>query len=98
MVTIAVYSVYLIIQLLFQYRQPKLICLCVVFVLSGKVLTSIEDSHVFKMLQEDQERPHQPRQSGSFKALQDYVESDGKILEHLSCCQLNSTTYIPGMV
>ncbi|XP_035387976.1 PDZ and LIM domain protein 3b isoform X3 [Electrophorus electricus] len=44
---------------------------------SGKVLTSIEDSHVYQMLQEDHERPHAPRQSGSFKALQDYVESDG---------------------
>ncbi|XP_035387975.1 PDZ and LIM domain protein 3b isoform X2 [Electrophorus electricus] len=43
----------------------------------GKVLTSIEDSHVYQMLQEDHERPHAPRQSGSFKALQDYVESDG---------------------
>ncbi|XP_051774437.1 PDZ and LIM domain protein 3b isoform X3 [Ctenopharyngodon idella] len=42
-----------------------------------KPLTSIEDSHVYRMLQEDHEQPHEPRQSGSFKALQDYVESDG---------------------
>ncbi|TRY57721.1 hypothetical protein DNTS_024439, partial [Danionella cerebrum] len=42
-----------------------------------KPLTSIEESHVFRMLQEDQEQPHEPRQSGSFKALQDYVESNG---------------------
>ncbi|XP_059378297.1 PDZ and LIM domain protein 3-like [Carassius carassius] len=42
-----------------------------------KSLKSIEDSHVFRMLQENQEQPHEPRQSGSFKALQDYVESDG---------------------
>ncbi|XP_067313839.1 PDZ and LIM domain protein 3b isoform X2 [Pseudorasbora parva] len=44
---------------------------------SPKPLTSIEDSHVYRMLQEDHEQPHEPRQSGSFKALQDYVESDG---------------------
>lgn len=30
------------------------------------------------MLQEDHALPHEPRQSGSFKALQDYVESDGE--------------------
>ncbi|XP_048032827.1 PDZ and LIM domain protein 3b isoform X3 [Megalobrama amblycephala] len=42
-----------------------------------KPLTSIEESHVYRMLQEDHEQPHEPRQSGSFKALQDYVESDG---------------------
>ncbi|XP_062856492.1 PDZ and LIM domain protein 3b isoform X3 [Trichomycterus rosablanca] len=44
---------------------------------SGQPLTSIEDSHVYRMLQDDQEAPHEPRQSGSFRALQDYVESDG---------------------
>ncbi|XP_077092172.1 PDZ and LIM domain protein 3b isoform X3 [Siphateles boraxobius] len=42
-----------------------------------KPLTSIEESHVYRMLQEDHVVPHEPRQSGSFKALQDYVESDG---------------------
>lgn len=42
-----------------------------------KPLTSIEESHVYRMLQEDHALPHEPRQSGSFKALQDYVESDG---------------------
>ncbi|XP_060741003.1 PDZ and LIM domain protein 3b isoform X3 [Tachysurus vachellii] len=44
---------------------------------SGKPLTSIEDSDVYRMLQEDHETPHEPRQSGSFKALQGYIESDG---------------------
>ncbi|XP_005157291.2 PDZ and LIM domain protein 3b isoform X1 [Danio rerio] len=44
---------------------------------SSKPLTSIEDSHVYRMLQDANEQPHEPRQSGSFKALQDYVESDG---------------------
>ncbi|XP_036424542.1 PDZ and LIM domain protein 3b isoform X3 [Colossoma macropomum] len=44
----------------------------------GKVLNTIEDSHVYRMLQEDHDRPHEPRQSGSFKALQDYIDSDGK--------------------
>ncbi|KAL7885800.1 hypothetical protein AOLI_G00060950 [Acnodon oligacanthus] len=45
---------------------------------SGKVLNTIEESHVYRMLQEDHDRPHEPRQSGSFKALQDYIDSDGK--------------------
>ncbi|KAL4640546.1 PDZ and LIM domain protein 3 isoform X1 [Arapaima gigas] len=40
-------------------------------------LSSIEDSHVYRMLQEEQEEPHMPRQSGSFKALQQFVDSDG---------------------
>ncbi|XP_035280286.1 PDZ and LIM domain protein 3b isoform X3 [Anguilla rostrata] len=40
-------------------------------------LASIEESHVYKMLQDNPEAPHEPRQSGSFKALQEYVESDG---------------------
>ncbi|XP_051514775.1 PDZ and LIM domain protein 3-like isoform X1 [Myxocyprinus asiaticus] len=44
---------------------------------SHKTLTSIEDSHVYRMLQEDHKQPHEPRQSGSFKALQGFVESDG---------------------
>ncbi|KAI5105205.1 PDZ and LIM domain protein 3, partial [Silurus meridionalis] len=48
-----------------------------VCVLSGKTLTSIEDSDVYRMLQEDNDAPHEPRQSGSFRALQDYIESDG---------------------
>lgn len=42
------------------------------------MLSSIEDSHVYRMLQDDQEPAHQPRQSGSFRALQDYIESDGE--------------------
>ncbi|XP_036373001.1 PDZ and LIM domain protein 3-like [Megalops cyprinoides] len=40
-------------------------------------LSSIEESHVYRMLQEKEEAPHEPRQSGSFKALQDFVDSDG---------------------
>lgn len=31
------------------------------------------------MLQKDQEEVHAPRQSGSFKALQDFIDSDGEI-------------------
>lgn len=42
------------------------------------MLSSIEDSHVYRMLQDNQDLPHEPRQSGSFRALQDYIESDGK--------------------
>ncbi|KAG8014662.1 PDZ and LIM domain protein 3 [Nibea albiflora] len=44
---------------------------------SPRTLTSIEDSDVYQMLQKDQEEPHEPRQSGSFKALQDFIDSDG---------------------
>ncbi|XP_033941248.1 PDZ and LIM domain protein 3b [Pseudochaenichthys georgianus] len=44
---------------------------------SPRTLTSIEDSDVYQMLQKDQEEPQEPRQSGSFKALQDFVDSDG---------------------
>ncbi|KAG9335990.1 hypothetical protein JZ751_003389, partial [Albula glossodonta] len=42
----------------------------------GKRLASIEESHVYRMLQEREEEPHEPRQSGSFKALQDFVDRD----------------------
>ncbi|KAM6972108.1 PDZ and LIM domain protein 3-like [Aplochiton taeniatus] len=42
-----------------------------------KTLTSIEESDVYQMLQRNQEEPQEPRQSGSFKALQDFVDSDG---------------------
>nr|XP_046180274.1 PDZ and LIM domain protein 3-like isoform X1 [Oncorhynchus gorbuscha] len=45
--------------------------------LSGKTLSSIKESHVYRMLQDDQDRPREPRQSGSFKALQEHVETDG---------------------
>ncbi|KAI1887583.1 hypothetical protein AGOR_G00191800 [Albula goreensis] len=41
-----------------------------------KRLASIEESHVYRMLQEREEEPHEPRQSGSFKALQDFVDRD----------------------
>ncbi|CAN9510227.1 unnamed protein product [Ophioblennius macclurei] len=44
---------------------------------SPRPLTSIEDSDVYRMLQQDQDDPLEPRQSGSFKALQDFIDSDG---------------------
>ncbi len=47
---------------------------------SPRTLTSIEDSDVYQMLQKDQEEPQEPRQSGSFKALQDFIDSDGELL------------------
>lgn len=31
------------------------------------------------MLQRDQEEPQAPRQSGSFKALQEFIDSDGEL-------------------
>ncbi|XP_066574315.1 PDZ and LIM domain protein 3a isoform X1 [Amia ocellicauda] len=43
---------------------------------SGSPMSSIEESHVYKMLQENQDEPHEPRQSGSFKALQEFVEDE----------------------
>ncbi|XP_078119620.1 PDZ and LIM domain protein 3-like isoform X2 [Sander vitreus] len=42
-----------------------------------RTLTSIEDSDVYQMLQNDQAEPQEPRQSGSFKALQEFIDSDG---------------------
>ncbi|XP_066574316.1 PDZ and LIM domain protein 3a isoform X2 [Amia ocellicauda] len=42
----------------------------------GSPMSSIEESHVYKMLQENQDEPHEPRQSGSFKALQEFVEDE----------------------
>lgn len=47
--------------------------------LSSRTLANIEDSDVYQMLQKEQEEPPAPRQSGSFKALQDFIESDGEI-------------------
>ncbi|KAG7237066.1 hypothetical protein INR49_032811 [Caranx melampygus] len=44
---------------------------------SPRTLTSIEESDVYRMLQKDQEEPQEPRQSGSFKALQEFIDSDG---------------------
>ncbi|XP_068606934.1 PDZ and LIM domain protein 3b [Brachionichthys hirsutus] len=44
---------------------------------SPRTLKSIEESDVYQMLQKDQEEPQAPRQSGSFKALQEFVDSDG---------------------
>ncbi|XP_068178306.1 PDZ and LIM domain protein 3-like [Antennarius striatus] len=44
---------------------------------SPRTLKSIEDSDVYQMLQKDQEEPQAPRQSGSFKALQEFIDSDG---------------------
>ncbi|KAJ8335904.1 hypothetical protein SKAU_G00392460 [Synaphobranchus kaupii] len=43
----------------------------------SKKLASIEESHVYRMLQEKEEEHQEPRQSGSFKALQGFVENDG---------------------
>ena len=57
---------------------------------SSRTLTSIEESDVYRMLQKDQEEPQEPRQSGSFKALQDFVDSDGKlIISPLNKCNFN---------
>ncbi|XP_051559730.1 PDZ and LIM domain protein 3a [Myxocyprinus asiaticus] len=48
---------------------------------SPRTLTSIEESEVYQMLQrnQDEEEPHEPRQSGSFKALQSYINSEGSL-------------------
>ncbi|KAM8880207.1 PDZ and LIM domain protein 3-like isoform 2-T2 [Spinachia spinachia] len=48
---------------------------------SPRTLASIEDSDVYQMLQRDQEEPQEPRQSGSFRALQDFIDSDGELLD-----------------
>ncbi|TRY84924.1 hypothetical protein DNTS_004022, partial [Danionella cerebrum] len=42
-------------------------------------LSNIEDSDVYRMLQrnEDEGIPHEPRQSGSFKALQSFMNTEG---------------------
>lgn len=52
---------------------------CVSLLLSPRTLTSIEDSDVYQMLQKEQEEPQVPRQSGSFKALQEFIDSDGEL-------------------
>uniref|UniRef100_A0AAV2LK85 LIM zinc-binding domain-containing protein n=1 Tax=Knipowitschia caucasica TaxID=637954 RepID=A0AAV2LK85_KNICA len=44
---------------------------------SPRTLNSIEDSDVYRMLQQDHEEPLEPRQSGSFRALQEFVDGDG---------------------
>lgn len=56
-------------------------CILTVFnlPLSPRTLASIEDSDVYQMLQRDQEEPQEPRQSGSFRALQDFIDSDGEL-------------------
>lgn len=38
------------------------------------------------MLQKDQEEPQEPRQSGSFKALQEFVDSDGELFLFFRWC------------
>uniref|UniRef100_A0A8C6SA25 PDZ and LIM domain protein 3 n=1 Tax=Neogobius melanostomus TaxID=47308 RepID=A0A8C6SA25_9GOBI len=43
-----------------------------------RTLSSIEDSDVYRMLQQDHEEQLEPRQSGSFRALQEFVDGDGK--------------------
>ncbi|XP_016415589.1 PDZ and LIM domain protein 3-like isoform X1 [Sinocyclocheilus rhinocerous] len=42
-------------------------------------LSNIEESDVYRLLQrnEDEDEPHEPRQSGSFKALQSFINSEG---------------------
>lgn len=64
-----------------------LVVFCLSVLLSPRTLTSIEDSDVYRMLQKDQEEPQVPRQSGSFKALQDFVDSDGETTRghHTGC-------------
>uniref|UniRef100_A0A3P9JCI0 PDZ and LIM domain protein 3 n=1 Tax=Oryzias latipes TaxID=8090 RepID=A0A3P9JCI0_ORYLA len=44
---------------------------------SPRALSSIEESDVYRMLQKDQDMPQEPRQSGSFRALQEFIDSDG---------------------
>ncbi|KAF4118905.1 hypothetical protein G5714_000956 [Onychostoma macrolepis] len=46
---------------------------------SPRKLNNIEESEVYRMLQRDQDEdePHEPRQSGSFKALQSFIDSEG---------------------
>ncbi|KAM7419522.1 hypothetical protein PAMA_016574 [Pampus argenteus] len=44
---------------------------------SPRTLTNIEESDVYRMLLKDQDEPQEPRQSGSFKALQEFIDSDG---------------------
>lgn len=48
-------------------------------VCSPRKLSNIEESDVYRMLQrsEDEDEPHEPRQSGSFKALQSFINSEG---------------------
>lgn len=53
--------------------------MCLLSPLSSRTLANIEDSDVYQMLQKDQEEPQAPRQSGSFRALQDFIDSDGEI-------------------
>ncbi|XP_016119196.1 PDZ and LIM domain protein 3-like, partial [Sinocyclocheilus grahami] len=46
---------------------------------SPRKLNNIEESEVYRMLQRDQDEDetHEPRQSGSFKALQSFIDSEG---------------------
>lgn len=46
---------------------------------------------MYRMLQKDEEAPHAPRQSGSFKALQDFIDSDGEICLSFT---LSHTAYV----
>jgi len=51
---------------------------------SPRKLSNIEDSDVYRMLRnEDEDEPHEPRQSGSFKALQSFIKSEG--MTHMFC-------------
>lgn len=60
------------------YRYLMFFCVCLDALPSPRPLTNIEDSDVYRMLQKDQEEPQEPRQSGSFKALQEFIDSDGE--------------------
>lgn len=53
-------------------------------VCSPRKLSNIEESDVYQMLQrnEDEDEPHEPRQSGSFKALQSFINSEGMTCKH----------------
>uniref|UniRef100_UPI00398E9882 PDZ and LIM domain protein 3b isoform X2 n=1 Tax=Pristiophorus japonicus TaxID=55135 RepID=UPI00398E9882 len=41
-----------------------------------KPAPGVQQSDVYKMLHDNQEESHEPRQSGSFRAIQDYLETD----------------------
>lgn len=68
-------------------------CVCLDALLSPRALTSIEDSDVYRMLQKDQEDPQEPRQSGSFKALQEFIDSDGELCPKL-CISSSKNQFI----
>ncbi len=60
---------------------------------SARKLNNIEESEVYRMLQRDQDvdEPYEPRQSGSFKALQSFIDSEGMTILHCCSIWLNNT-------